>query len=196
VIVIGEVADLGSSAGARPLHGVTVVVTRPASQGGDLVRELELAGARVLEIPTVAITGPRTGGLRCGSGGRGRLLRVGGVHVGQCGAPLLRRAARRALVGAARVAAVGHATSAALADHGIEADLVPRSRPPRARRVHRSTASAGGEDPVPEGGRSAPGPPAGAPSARMGGGRGVAYRSAAADPPPAAVAAELASATW
>jgi uroporphyrinogen III methyltransferase/synthase len=197
VIVIGEVADLGLVwPGARPLHGVTVVVTRPASQGGDLVRELELAGARVLEIPTVAITGPEDGGAAL----RGAAAEAGSYEwVAFTSANAVHRFCDELRdarsFGAARVAAVGHATSAALADHGIEADLVPQvstaeglaesiGPPPRP----------GAKILFPKAAAARPGLPQGLRALGWEVDEVVAYRSAAADPPPAAVAAELASA--
>ena len=58
-IVVGAVAglDLGGRP-ARPLAGVSVVVTRPRAQSGELVSGLAGAGADVIVLPVMAVAAP------------------------------------------------------------------------------------------------------------------------------------------
>lgn len=61
VTVIGEVVSLTDSLSLRSdcsLSGKRVLVTRDASQSGDLSRLLEQRGANPIQLPTIQITGP------------------------------------------------------------------------------------------------------------------------------------------
>jgi uroporphyrinogen III methyltransferase / synthase len=122
VIVIGEVAalDLGWFE-RRPLFGKRVVVTRSRDQASGLRRRLEELGAEVLEVPAIAVewvagvdlAGPVSGAEWVVFSSANAVDAVtGGL-----------RDARA--FGAARVAAIGPGTAAALARFGVVADLVP-----------------------------------------------------------------------
>lgn len=126
VIVVGEVAGLAlRRPSPRPLAGATVVVTRARHQAGELAAALVAAGARVVEVPVIDIDEPDDGGTAL----RRAAAAVGGydwVAFTSANAvtrflPLLRDA--RALAGVG-VAAVGEATSAALAERGVAPDLL------------------------------------------------------------------------
>jgi uroporphyrinogen III methyltransferase / synthase len=107
----------------RPLAGLTVAVTRARAQTSELASRLRALGAAVVEAPAIRIAridgpAPDLGGydLLC-------LTSPNGVRV------LFERLVRagrdaRALAGI-RVAAIGPGTAAALAEHGVTADVVP-----------------------------------------------------------------------
>jgi uroporphyrinogen III methyltransferase / synthase len=127
VLVIGEVARLDLAwYERRPLFGRRVVVTRAREQASTLTRRLADLGATVVELPTIEVGDPDDGG----AGLRAAADRVATYHwvvLTSVNAvdrfvPLLRDA--RAL-GRAQVAAIGPGTAAALARHGVAADLVP-----------------------------------------------------------------------
>ncbi|MHB8191438.1 MAG: uroporphyrinogen-III C-methyltransferase [Ferrimicrobium sp.] len=63
VIVIGLVAEIDLDwRASRPLHGMSVILTRAASQAGALVHRLEELGASVVSAPTIEIVDPKDGG--------------------------------------------------------------------------------------------------------------------------------------
>jgi uroporphyrinogen III methyltransferase/synthase len=127
VTVVGSVAALGDrlawfSRGA--LAGRTVAVTRARAQASSLAGLLEALGARVVQAPTIrieALTGPPLDpapyDLVCVTSANGAHALFDRLAAGGRDA--------RALAGA-RIAAVGETTAAALAEHGIRADLVPK----------------------------------------------------------------------
>jgi uroporphyrinogen III methyltransferase / synthase len=106
-----------------PLEGVTVAVTRARAQASGLANRLRSLGASVIEAPAiriVALDGPvpdlRRYDLVCLTSPNGvRLLFERIAAAGEDA---------RALAGAT-VAAIGPGTAAALAQHGISADIVP-----------------------------------------------------------------------
>jgi uroporphyrinogen III methyltransferase/synthase len=113
----------------RPLHGKRVVVTRARAQASELARSLEALGAEPIELPAIRIE-PRldTDEVR---------RAVGSLHAyalvcltSSNGVNLLFEAMAeqgrdaRALANAS-VAAIGAGTEAALAAHGVLADIVP-----------------------------------------------------------------------
>jgi hydroxymethylbilane synthase len=112
----------------RPLAGLTVVVTRPRAQAGELVTALLGAGARALVVPAIEILPPTDWSPLDAALDRLHRYRwvtvtsVNGAHA------LLTRAQLRgkmsALSGVA-VAAVGDATAAALRSAGMEVARVP-----------------------------------------------------------------------
>ena len=114
------------SPAARPLEGISVVVTRPRSSGDELNGVLAAAGARVLWVPAIEVHDPVDGGAAL----RGALTAPGHydwiVFTSVHAVHALHRVVRdvRALAGV-QLAAVGGATAAALAGYGLEADLVP-----------------------------------------------------------------------
>ncbi len=126
ILLFGPVAALRRNLAwfeSRPLAGVTVAVTRARAQASGLAARLRGLGAAVVEAPAirvVAIDGPAPEieryDLVC-------LTSPNGVHA------LFDRVLRtgrdaRAFAGA-RLAAIGPGTAAALAQHGLIADVVP-----------------------------------------------------------------------
>ncbi len=134
VVVVGEVAGLAAQIdwrARRPLAGRTVVVTRARSQASELRRELAGLGAEVIELPVIRIApleDPPGLARVMDRISAYRLLVVTSVNGVEC---LFARLAERGLDAraidrAARVVAIGPATAARLAAHGIRADLVPQ----------------------------------------------------------------------
>jgi uroporphyrinogen III methyltransferase / synthase len=121
-VVIGAVAglDLRWFEG-RALFGRRVVVTRARAQASTLVEKLRALGAETIELPTIEIAGEPLHGLMPAAYDWVAFTSVNAVERVFAG---LRDA--RAF-GAARVAAVGPGTAAALAARGVVADLVPQS---------------------------------------------------------------------
>ncbi|MBV9424657.1 MAG: uroporphyrinogen-III C-methyltransferase [Solirubrobacterales bacterium] len=126
IAVFGEVAVLGERLRwfeGRPLTGVSVAVTRARAQASGLASTLRALGAVVVEAPAIRIV-PRLG--RLPDLGRYDLIcltSANGVEVLFSGLAS-RGLDARALAGA-RVAAIGPGTAAALAEHGVVADVVP-----------------------------------------------------------------------
>jgi uroporphyrinogen III methyltransferase/synthase len=113
----------------RPLHGREVVVTRARAQASGLAATLRGLGATVIELPAIRIEA------RIDAEPVRRAVRAIGDYELICltspnGVRLLFEALAaagrdaRALAGAT-VAAIGPGTAAALAERGIEADVVP-----------------------------------------------------------------------
>ncbi|MBV8950482.1 MAG: uroporphyrinogen-III C-methyltransferase [Actinobacteria bacterium] len=124
-LVIGPVAGLDLSwFESRPLFGRRVVVTRAREQASGLRARLELLGAEVVELPTIAIEPVDIALPALGAYEWVVLTSVNGVAAlfdrGLAPAGLDARA-----LGGVQVAAIGPGTAAALADRGIRADLVP-----------------------------------------------------------------------
>ena len=113
----------------RPLHGKRVVVTRARAQASALTATLRGLGAEVVELPAIriearidtpevteAVVGLHSYALVCLTSPNGvRLLFEAMAAAGRDA---------RALANAT-VAAIGPGTAAALADHGVLADIVP-----------------------------------------------------------------------
>lgn len=132
IIIVGEVVALRDQLrwfDLRPLFGRRILVTRSQEQAGALSAALEAAGARVLAVPTLEIVPPPDW-----TDLDGALDRLAGTDflvltsANAVESLLARLAARnldsRALAGIV-VAAIGRKTAAALAGHGILADLQP-----------------------------------------------------------------------
>lgn len=124
-IVIGAVAALDLVwFERRPLHARTVVVTRAREQASGLARRLRDLGAAVLELPSIAIEPVpfelpplhRYAWLVVTSANGARIFFEHGLGPAGLDARALAHL---------RVAAIGSATAAELARHGIRADLVP-----------------------------------------------------------------------
>jgi len=127
VIVVGPVAGLDLSwLAAPPLAGWSVVVTRPRDQSAELTEALGTAGARVLEVPTIAVADPEDGGVALAEAAAGvaayRWVAFTSANAVHRFMALLRDARD---LRTASLAVVGSATAAALADHGLVPDLVP-----------------------------------------------------------------------
>ncbi len=139
---LATVADL---AAVRPLAGLTVVVTRAADQADGLATPLARLGARVLVLPTIAIEPPSDGGAglaaalaaarrssgewgsaadALASGGRYDWIVVTSVNGAR---RVLDHVADARTLAGVKLAAIGPATAAALADAHLPADLVPPS---------------------------------------------------------------------
>jgi uroporphyrinogen III methyltransferase/synthase len=132
VVVVGEVVALRDELAwydRRPLSGRRIVVTRARAQASGFAAELESLGAEVIRFPTIRIDGaPDVDALRRAAAGVGEFDWVvftsangvehfwGALEAGGLDA--------RALAGV-RVCALGPATAAELARHGVRADLVP-----------------------------------------------------------------------
>jgi uroporphyrinogen III methyltransferase/synthase len=124
-VVVGDVAalDLGWFE-RRPLFGRTVVVTRAREQASDLRARLEGLGAEVLELPAIAIE-PLDFALPDLSAYAWVVFTsANGVDAFFARGLAAAGSDARAL-GRSAIAAIGPGTAAALARHGLRADLVP-----------------------------------------------------------------------
>jgi uroporphyrinogen III methyltransferase/synthase len=121
ITVVGPVAELRATLGwleRRPLHGELVAVTRARAQASELAARLHELGAGVVEAPAIrieplAVEPPGPADLVCFTSPNGVRLYFAALS---CDA--------RSLAGT-RIAAIGPGTAAALAEHGIRADVVP-----------------------------------------------------------------------
>jgi uroporphyrinogen III methyltransferase/synthase len=126
-IVIGAVAGLDLRwFESRPLFGRRIVVTRARDQASALTTRLRAAGADTLELPVIDVVDPSDGGaaLRAAAA---RMHEYDWVVVTSAnGAGRLCGELRDARAfGAARVAAIGPGTAAALRRWGVVPDLLP-----------------------------------------------------------------------
>lgn len=127
LLVVGPVAALHGQLSwfeRRPLAGLSIAVTRPRAQAGELAGRLRELGARAIEAPSIRIAAlpgpapdPGAYDLVC-------LTSANGVQL------LFERLAAagrdaRAFAGAS-VAVIGPGTAASLARHGLIADIVPQ----------------------------------------------------------------------
>jgi uroporphyrinogen III methyltransferase / synthase len=123
ITVVGPVAGLRETLAwleRRPLHGQTVAVTRARAQASGLAARLGDLGAQVLETPAIRIAPRHVSLPDPGDYSLVCFTSPNGVHSFFA----LLGADARALAGV-RVAAIGPGTAAALAEHGIVADVVP-----------------------------------------------------------------------
>ncbi|MDA8216508.1 MAG: uroporphyrinogen-III C-methyltransferase [Dehalococcoidales bacterium] len=132
VVVVGEVVRLRDGLrwfDRRPLWGRRVLVTRSREQASTLVTLLEEQGAQVWELPTIRIVEPADFGpaeraldslatydwvVFTSANGVERSMHY-----------LMMRGKDARAFGRAKIAAIGPATAAALADYGLRADYVP-----------------------------------------------------------------------
>lgn len=131
LVIVGKVASLAGVLNWRerlPLHGRTVLNTRPAGQAAGLTRRLADAGARVLQAPAIEITPvPDSQDV---SEALAQLDETDWIVLTSVnGVEALDLACRRRGLDArhlagCRIAAVGPATADALADRFLTADLV------------------------------------------------------------------------
>lgn len=114
---------------ARPLSGRRVVVTRAREQAGEFRRLLEEAGAEVLEAPTIRIEPPESWeplDRALAELGEFRWVIFTSVNgVESVRGRLHSHGRDLRVLGAARVAAIGPATAAALERAGVTPALVP-----------------------------------------------------------------------
>jgi uroporphyrinogen III methyltransferase/synthase len=126
VAVFGAVAGLRDSLAwfeRRPLHGVTVAVTRARAQASSMAEQLSRLGAAVLETPAIRIEALDGAAPDLARYDLVCLTSPNGVdalfaRLGAAGRDA------RAFAGT-RVAVIGPGTAARLQRHGIEADVVP-----------------------------------------------------------------------
>jgi uroporphyrinogen III methyltransferase/synthase len=127
VIVIGEVAALDLSwYESRPLFGRRVVVTRAREQASEAVDLLREMGAEVVELPMIGFAEPADGGAALRHAAA-RLATFDWVVLTSANTVerLFAELRDARAFATARVAVVGAKTAAALARHGVVADLVP-----------------------------------------------------------------------
>ncbi|MBX3424585.1 MAG: uroporphyrinogen-III C-methyltransferase [Pirellulales bacterium] len=132
VVIVGEAVAARTAASwfsTRPLFGQTVLVTRPAHQADALAERLEALGARVLRQPAITIgpaPDPAAVAATLARLGEFQWLAFSSVNGVERFLAALRAGGRdlRAL-GGLKLAAIGPATTAALAAHGLIADVQP-----------------------------------------------------------------------
>jgi len=128
VVVVGEVAGLGLTAG--PLAGRRVAVTRARAQASDLSVALRSLGAEVVELPAIAIEpipgGPEIDGAIAGLHAYDAIVLTSANGVDCLFARLRDHGCdTRAIPAQALVVAIGPATAERLAENGVRADVVP-----------------------------------------------------------------------
>lgn len=111
------------------LHGLRVLVTRPAHQAETLVRKIEAEGGRAVRLPTIEILAPASTAALHAVLDRlpefSFAIFISPNAVQQC-LPLLR--ARGGIPSGLRLAAVGQGTRRALKEEGFENILAPLDR--------------------------------------------------------------------
>lgn len=130
--IVGPVVSLHEALAwyeALPLFGKRVLITRPEGQSDEMAEALRDQGAEPVELPTVQIVPPTDPArltrhvLRAGSYAWAIFTSVNGVDA--VFEVIEREGLDARLFGGVRIAAIGPATSAALARHGVRADVVP-----------------------------------------------------------------------
>jgi uroporphyrinogen III methyltransferase/synthase len=132
VLVVGRVAALREHLrwfDARPLFGKRILVTRPREAAAELADLLEALGAQAIEAPMIRILPPEDYGPldeACATVKRFDWVVFTSANAVDAFMQRLTASGRdlRAL-GGVRVCAVGPATTAQLARHGLKVDLVP-----------------------------------------------------------------------
>ncbi|MBP1736177.1 MAG: uroporphyrin-III C-methyltransferase [Oscillospiraceae bacterium] len=126
LIVVGRVCSLSDRFdwfSELPLHGVSVLVTAPATGSGRLEHQLRELGAGVTVLPAIAtvpldVTLPELSGVRA-------VIFTSATGVRAVFSALLERGRDARMFGGVIIAAVGRETSEALRQYGILPDLVP-----------------------------------------------------------------------
>ncbi len=126
-IVVGRVAGIQLDwFESKALFGMQVVVTRTRDQASQLSTALRAEGAGPIEVPVIEIGEPADGGAALRKAAESAAAYDWVVLTSPNGAERFVRLLRDARdLGRARVAAIGPGTAAALARHGVVADLVP-----------------------------------------------------------------------
>jgi len=115
-----------AAAGAPPLAGLRVLVTRPAHQSATFCGLLEGAGATPLRLPVIAIEAPADG-----RAARAQISDLSGVDLAIFVSANAVEFSHRLRpmpwpeLAAAQIAAIGRATAVALEAHGMPAGVVP-----------------------------------------------------------------------
>ncbi|WP_437676438.1 uroporphyrinogen-III C-methyltransferase [Sorangium sp. So ce131] len=133
VIVVGAVTGLRNALrwfDRKPLFGKRVLVTRPRHQARSTSRLLRLRGAEAVELATIEIH-PPPDPARVTEAARGLRRYDAVVFTSENGVAcffteLDRLGLDARAFGAARLAAIGVGTAAALAGRGVRADIVPK----------------------------------------------------------------------
>jgi uroporphyrinogen III methyltransferase/synthase len=124
-IVVGAVAGLDLAwFESRPLFGRTIVVTRAREQASELRTRLEVLGAQVIELPSIALESMAFTLPTLDAFAWLLFTSANGVDAFFDGGLVPAGLDARALAGL-RVAAIGPGTADALARRGVRADLVP-----------------------------------------------------------------------
>lgn len=131
VILVGDVISASGESGPccrTPLAGQTVLVTRPAGQAADVLKQLHGAGAHGICVPVVEIVPPASwepldAAIR--EAWSYDWIVFSSANGVEAFANRLAAAGDARLLGTARLAAVGPKTAAALAEHRLACDLVP-----------------------------------------------------------------------
>lgn len=126
VIVVGEVATLGERFDWKrylPLAGRKILVTRPSAKAGKLSGMLRDRGAEVIELPCIKTETMEAVFPEKFDYGWIAFTSAAGV---ESFFGLMRKAGRDVRdIGAAKLAAIGKATAAALEERGLVVDLIP-----------------------------------------------------------------------
>jgi uroporphyrinogen III methyltransferase/synthase len=132
ITIIGEVVALRDEIrwfDERPLFGKRVIVTRARARASQLARRLAVLGADVIEAPAIQTEpldpAPLRAALRC-LGDYGWVIFTSRTAVDIFWAELRELGLDARALADTRLAAVGPATAAALAERGLRADLVPQ----------------------------------------------------------------------
>jgi uroporphyrinogen III methyltransferase/synthase len=132
VVVVGEVVSLRGELGwfdRRPLSGKRIVVTRARAQASGIAARLRELGAEVVQLPVIRIAAPddpaplRRAAEEAGAFDWIVFTSANGVE--RFFAALAEAGKDARALGGVRACAIGPATAAELARHGIRADLVP-----------------------------------------------------------------------
>jgi uroporphyrinogen III methyltransferase/synthase len=134
LVVVGAVTELRAALrwfDARPLFGKRVLVTRPKGQAASTSKLLRLRGAEPIEWPTIEITDPPDPARARRAAREARHYDVVAFTsengVDRFFGALAAEGLDARAFGGARLAAIGPGTAAALAAHGVRADVVPTS---------------------------------------------------------------------
>ena len=131
IVVVGDVAGLRPDLAwfeARPLFGRTIVVTRTREQAAELAAPLRGFGARVLELPTLAVEPMGDADLASAQERLGEfewLVLTSPNGVDRFFGCLDEHGRDARYLAGVKVAAMGPGTARRLAAHGVRADLVP-----------------------------------------------------------------------
>ena len=132
VLIVGRVAALREHLrwfDARPLFGKRVLVTRPRDQAVEFVDGLEEMGAEVVEAAMIRIAPPDDYGPlddACATAGSFDWIVFSSTNaVDAFMSRLLRGERDLRVLGGVKLCSVGQATAERLAEHGLNADVVP-----------------------------------------------------------------------
>lgn len=138
IVIVGDVAGqpasptvepMGGDAARRPLAGRTVLITRPAGQGGELSSLVAAHGGSSVHLPVIRIGPPASWDpldAAIGAADSFDWIVFASANGVRSFAGRLRHAGRDARhLGTARIAAIGRATAREAALHGLPCDLVP-----------------------------------------------------------------------